>query len=100
MDKHIRKLKKLVGENLHNSRKEIINIFGLPSKKYDDDIWFYRRFRFSLLNEEIAFIFTEDQVVDIVLTQYFLWFEIKNVYYFEEQIPEYKQVCLICSKFI
>ena len=55
-------------------------------------MWVYLKIKLSPFNEEIIFIFDEDEVVDIVVSEYFLWIEIKNVYYFEGGSPEYKVV--------
>ncbi len=95
MDPQVRKLKKLIEAHLHQSKNQILMIFGRPKKNSDSEIWFFRKFRFSFFNDEIAFIFEEDKVVDICLTQYFLWQEVKNIYYLEGQDPEYKVVPML-----
>ena len=93
MDKQVQKLKNLLDKNIHKSKNEILKVFGRPSRKSDSEVWFYRRFGLSLFSDEIVFIFEEDRVVEISLTQYFLLMERKNVYYFKGQNPEYKVVC-------
>ena len=95
MDTQVRKLKKLVDQHLHKSQNQILLIFGRSKKNSDSEIWFFRQFRFSFFNDEIAFIFEEDKVVDICLTQYFLWQEVRNIYYMEGQDPEYKVVSML-----
>lgn len=92
MGKEIQKLKRLIDENLNKSKNQIRMIFGVPSKKSDNEVWFYRKFQISLFNDEIIFIFENDKVIDITICQYFLWLEIKNIYYFEAGTPEYKEV--------
>lgn len=69
--------------------------FGIPSKKSDNEAWFYRKFRLSLFNDEIVFIFEEDVVVDICINKYFLWVEVKSIFYMQYQNPEYKEVYLL-----
>lgn len=98
MDNEVKKLKKLINENLHNSKSEIRRVFGKPSKKSDNEVWFYRNFRFSLFNDEIVFVFKNDKVAEISLTRYFMWEEIKNIYYLEGQNPEYKVMNLLIPK--
>ncbi|MBB6369663.1 hypothetical protein HNP36_000716 [Chryseobacterium shigense] len=95
MDKQVQQLKKLINENLHRSKSQILSVFGKPSKKSDCEIWFYRKFYISFFNDEIAFLFEEDTVVDICITRYFLWKEVKSIYYFEGKNPEYKVVSLL-----
>lgn len=72
MNKDIRKIKKLINEYLGKSKNEIRIIFGKPSKKSDNGVWFYRRFNLSLFNDEILFIFEENVVIDIATSKYFL----------------------------
>ncbi|MCX8525244.1 hypothetical protein OF897_15090 [Chryseobacterium formosus] len=92
MTKDIQKLKKLINENLGKSKTEIQIVFGTPSKKSDDGVWFYRKFHLSPYKDEILFIFDDDVVVDICTNKYFLWREVKSIFYMEGQNPEYKEV--------
>lgn len=92
MDKQIQKLKKLIDENLYQSKDQVLKKLGNPQKRSDNEIWFYRKFSFSIFNDEISIIFEEDIVVDICLTRLFLWKEVKSIYYFEGQEPEFKVV--------
>lgn len=92
MDRQIQKLKKLIDENLYKSKAEVFKKFGKPHQRSDDEIWFYRKFSFSVFNDEISIIFEEDIVVDICLTRFFLWIEVKNVYYFDGPDPKFKVV--------
>lgn len=94
-NKDIEKLEKLIKENLGRSRNEIQNIFGMPSKKSDNEVWSYKEFRLTFYNNEIFFLFENDMVTDICIYKYFLWIEIKNIFYMEYQNPEYKEVHLL-----
>lgn len=86
------KLKIKIKLYLNQSKSKIIDSLGSPTHKSDQSIYFYRKYRFSLFWEETAYIFEEDKVVDIVISLFFLWWEIKSVYYFEGQNPQYKTV--------
>jgi len=44
--------------------------------------------------DEVTFIFEEEKVIDITITQYLLGIELCNIFYFENQSPEYKVVNL------
>ena len=92
MNKDIQKLKKLITEYLGISRNEVHRIYGALSKKSDNGVWFYRKFRFSLFSDEILFVFEDDVVVDISINKYFLLVEIKSIFYTEYQNPEYKEI--------
>ena len=83
MDKQIRKLKKLVDKHLHQAKKQI-------AKEWK--IWFFRKYRWFVVWDEVTFIFDEDKVIDIAVTEYLLGIELRNIYYFQYQIPEYKVV--------
>ncbi len=95
MDQQIQKLKKLVHQYLHKSRAEIRLLFGKPHQKSDNEIWFYTQYQRIIFKDEIAFIFEEDHVVDIVISQFILWKEWKNIFYYENQNPEYKIIYLL-----
>jgi len=90
MDKQIRKLKKLVGLHLRQNKEDITKIWGKPSAYSDNEVWFYSDYRWGIFRDEIAFIFEEDIVVDITITQYFLWIEYLYIFYYEHETPEYK----------
>jgi len=92
MDQQIQKLQRIISEDFNKSKEHILNKYGNPDKKSDSHVWFFRKFYFSPYNDEIAIIFDENIVVDICLTHYFLWWEIKNIYYFEGGTPDYKVV--------
>ena len=92
MDKQIWKLKKLVDKHLNQAKEELSKEWKNPLKDSDDEIWFFRKYKNLLFWNEVAFIFIEDKVVDIIITEYILGIEICNIYFFEHQSLEYKVV--------
>lgn len=90
MDKQVLKFKKIILENLYKSRQHIYTTWGKPKKKSDHEVWFFSRFYVSFFHDEISFVFEHDVVVDICFTRFFLWEEIKCIFYYEGQSPEYK----------
>ncbi len=90
MDKQIRKLRKLVTLYLHKSRGDLEKIYGKPDAKFDDEMWFYNRYRWGIFKDEIAFVFEDNYVVDISITEYIFRKEYRNIFYYEGQNPEYK----------
>ncbi len=95
MEKRIQRLKTLIQTYLGHTKSQISKELGQCENKSDNEIWFYRKSYNILFREEIAFLFIEDEVVDVVITDYFLWIEIRNIFYFEGQHPEYKVINLI-----
>lgn len=92
MDKQIRKLKKLVDRHLNQTKSQIVKEWKKPLKESDNEIWFFRKYRWFLFQDEVAFIFAEDKVIDIIITEYLLGIELRNIYFFQYQFPEYKVV--------
>lgn len=90
MDKQIRKLRKLVTLYLHKSRGDLEKIYGTPDIKFDDEMWFYNRYRWGIFKDEIAFVFEDNNIVDISITEYIFGEEYRNIFYYEGQNPEYK----------
>lgn len=90
MDIQIQELQRLVKVFLYSSREEIYKKWGTPQKKSDQEIWFYSRYRWLVFKDEMAFIFKEDKVIDICLTEYFLRKEIRGIFYYEGESPEYR----------
>lgn len=90
MDRKIRKLKKLVDKHLHQTKEQIAKEWKKPLKKSDNEIWFFRKYRWILFWDEITILFYEDKVIDIVVTEYVLGIELRNIFYYENQLPEYK----------
>lgn len=92
MDKQIRKLKKIVDKHLNQTRKQIAKEWKNPLKDSNNEIWFFRKYQWLIFWDEVAFIFEEDKVIDITVTEYFLGVELRNIYFFQYQTPEYKVV--------
>ncbi|WP_312764738.1 hypothetical protein [Epilithonimonas sp.] len=91
MNKKIQKLKELVDKNLYRKKQEILRVFGAPSKRSDNYILFYDRYAYlGFIRDVTSFVLEEGIVVDIYITRYFLGKEIWDVFYYEEQKPEYK----------
>lgn len=90
MTKDILKLKKLNDTFLHQSKSRILEEYGKPLKCSDDEVWYYSRHEWGILKDEIIFIFEENIVVDIVISQYFLWNCYQHVVYDKTKIPAYK----------
>lgn len=90
MDKQIQKLKNLVDKHLHQTKEEIYKKWGKSLQDSDNEIWFFRKYRGFIFWDEIAFIFQEDKVVDISISQYLLGFEYSTIFYYENATPEYK----------
>lgn len=94
MDKQVRKLKKLVGKYLNQTKEQITKEWKNPLKESDKEILFFRKYRWFLFWDEVAFIFDEDKVIDIAVTEYILGIEFCNIFYYENQSPEYKVINL------
>lgn len=94
MDKQVRKLKKLVNNHLNQSKEQIAKYWKKPLKQSNREIWFFRKYRWFLFCDEVAFIFEEDRVIDIAVTEYILGIELRNIFYYENQSPEYKVINL------
>lgn len=90
MDKQVQKLKKLIDNFLYSSKENILKEWGDPLKHSDNEIWFYNKYRWGIFKDEIGFIFEEDFVADITITQFIFWNEYQNIFYYEGQIPEYR----------
>ena len=63
-----------------------------PLKESDNVIWFFRKYKLLLFWDEIAFIFENDIIIDITITEYLLGIELRNIYFFQFQTPEYRVV--------
>ncbi|MXS72087.1 hypothetical protein GSF70_12755 [Flavobacteriaceae bacterium W22] len=91
----MQKLKILVEKHLHQSKEKIRKEWKKPLKNSDAEIWFYHKYRWGIFKDEIAFIFEEDKVIDIALTEYIFWIEYKNFFYYKGENPEYKVMNLL-----
>ena len=95
MDKQIQKLRKLVHQHLNQTKTDLENKFGKPDKNSDKEIWFYHKYQCGIFKDEIAFIFEEDRVIDITLTEYIFWIEYRSIFYNKGENPEYKVIKLL-----
>lgn len=86
------RFKRMLQLYLNRSKNEIVDSLGNPTRKSDQSVYFYRKISFSLFWEETALIFEEDKVVDIIVNIFFLWWEIRSIYYFEGRNLQYKTV--------
>ena len=99
MIKPIRKLKKLVEKYLYLYKNKMLYHIGEPDIKSDDFIWFYSSHYFlDIFKLEITFVFEEDVVADILLTEYILGREYANTFYYEQAVPEFKTYYFLFSK--
>lgn len=90
----IQQLQNLVKLHLYQSKEQLIKVLGRPLQFSDDYIWFYRKHHWLFFRDEISFIFEDDKVVDVCITEYFLWFELYTIFFYEGQTPEYKVIKL------
>ncbi|MDV4044815.1 hypothetical protein CMT37_18545 [Elizabethkingia anophelis] len=91
--KTVDKLRCLVKEYLHCSIEELSAEWGTPgagSDMYNNSIWIYHKRRLLFFHDEIAFIIEKEKVVDIALTECFLWMDLRSVFYFKGQENEYR----------
>ncbi|WP_434979105.1 hypothetical protein [Daejeonia sp. YH14] len=95
MDKQIQKLRNLVQQHLNQTKTDLEKKYGRPCKNSDAEVWFYRKYRWGIFKDEIAFIFEEDCVIDITLTEYIFWIEYRNIFYNRGENPEYKVIKLL-----
>ena len=72
------------------SKKMVIENLGKPDKNSDSEIFFYNFYSFGFFKKTISIIFDDDQVIDIMLTEYIFGFELCNTYYFETRTPHYR----------
>lgn len=99
MDKKTQKLKALVDRYLHRSKDELLKTLGKPNLKYNESSWVYNRYHFLFFKDVILFIFEEGEVVDIMLSEYIFWIEVRNVFYYENEDPEYRIMNLLTNSF-
>ena len=91
MDKRTQKLKTLVEQYLHLSKADILKALGKPCEKSEEDVWFYCRYQYGIFRSKHTFIFEEDELVDISITEYFFFFiETNHIFYYENQNPACK----------
>lgn len=90
MDKQISKLRKLIQKYLYLKKENLEKDFGKPSKKSEEGICFFNTYRWLILRDEMVFIFEDDIIIDIILTEYILGIEYSNTFYFEDNTPTFK----------
>ena len=95
MDKQTQKLRTLVQQHLNQTKTDIEKKYGKPGKNSHTEIWFYRKYKCGIFMDEIAFIFEEDRVIDITLTEYIFWIEYRSIFYNKGENPEYKVIKLL-----
>lgn len=87
----IQKLETLVKTNLYQFKSEIRQIWGEPSKLFSNgNIWVYKKRRLAIFRDEITFVFENNKVVDITVTESLFGIEYRNIWFYEGSIPEYK----------
>jgi hypothetical protein len=92
MNKYLEKLELYADCYLYISRQQLLKELGEPDVGSHHKIWFYDRYRFfGFFKDEIAFIINEEKVINIVITEYILWKEVRYLFYYEIKIPEYKK---------
>lgn len=92
MDKKTSKIDHLVKNYLNQSKQAIRQAFGQPNKKSDNEVWIYNRYRYGIFKEEISFLFEDDKVNDVVLTEYLFCIEMYAIYYYSSLKPPYRIV--------
>lgn len=88
MDKQVQKIKKLGDNFFHRSKDDLLKEWGKPLKHSDNKVWFYNQYSRGVFKDEISFVFEEDVVADIMVTQYFFWIEYQNMFYYEGEDNE------------
>ena len=66
--------------------------YNTKVNEQNNEIWFFRKYRWFLFWDEVAFIFENDIIIDITITEYLLGIELRNIYFFQFQTPEYRVV--------
>lgn len=94
MDKRIQKIDHLVKNYLSKSRSEILKLWGKPLKESDNDTWFYEKKSFGIFKDEIAFIFKNDLVEDVMISEFVLGISLYNIFYYKDETCQYKVVKL------
>lgn len=92
MDKKIKKLENLVMRYLSKSKSDIIAEWGNPLKDSDYDTFYYQKLRFGIFKDDIALIFQNGRVADIMISEYFMGIHVYNIFYNEEKASKYRVV--------
>lgn len=94
MDRKIQKIDALVKNYLSKSKFYIRRYWDDPLLHSDDEIWYYRKYRFGIFKDEIAFVFKNNKVSDIIISEYMFGIAVYNIFYQAGQINKYKVVKL------
>ena len=95
MDKRIQKLQNYINEYLGKKDFEIIKELGAPMDGFDDNVLIYKKFNNIIFSDEITFFIEKGRVVDICISECFLWIGLRNIFYYKGETPEYKIINLI-----
>ncbi|WP_144282063.1 hypothetical protein [Chryseobacterium echinoideorum] len=90
MDKKTQKLQDYMDKYLEKTYLQIVAELGVPIAKYDNKTLHYDKFYKLVFKDEITFFLEDGIVSDIVITEFFLGFGIRNIFYFKNENPEYK----------
>ncbi|MFP3591469.1 hypothetical protein [Chryseobacterium sp. SIMBA_038] len=86
------KIENLINKYLGKSSRHIFEDWGMFDKKSENEIWFYKRYHLGFFHDKIAFIFEDHYVVGIIITEYFLWWELRCLLYYGGNSEKYKVV--------
>lgn len=89
MNRQIEKLQRYLNEYLGKEDCHIFEKLGTPIECYDN-VFVYERYYKVFFRDEIVFYIKEERVVDISITEYFLWIGLRNIFYYKGKKPEYK----------
>lgn len=92
MNSKIKKLENLVRTHLSKSRLDIKMLWGKPLQDSDNNTWYFKKVRYGIFKDEIAFIFLNDRVVDIMISEYVFGVHICNIFYNEGHTVKYRVV--------
>lgn len=92
MDQKIREIDSLVRAYLHKSKKEVKIMYGIPTDKSEEDIWYYLRYKHLIFKKEVVFIFEKERVIDIIIFEYVFWILVRDIFFNENHSPRYEIV--------
>lgn len=99
VNKKRQKLRNYLEGYLGKTDVEIIEKFGNNIKMYSEDTLIVIKPYNFIFRDEVTFFLREGKVVDIVITEFFLWIGIRNIFYYKGESPEYKVVELYKKRF-
>lgn len=95
MDRRIKKLQGYLNKYLGKRDVEIIEELGLSKEDYLEDTIFYKKKYKIFFRDDIAFYIKDGRVADIYITECFLWIGLSNIFYYEDEYPQYRVINLI-----